>query len=285
MCLPLHSLMDRPSLWRPCTTTKPARMETLVSGQETRLKSSRTVSGDMHCTACVCAPCVVCKSWVGLCGEAGGKHAYHLLSPTVRIYADRSVVCSPLALPSETSSSCSCCSVITGAWWALWLCLDESRLCHQSWQHTYVCLRCGPMAGGCNVRKYVYCIMSSHPYKARLCMHWYILYSEHIVLIGNTQLLCCVWVLHSVALLRVVQWTKTGTSEPSVDNQEFSPSHTWGNYEKVHSLPRGSTYFHSYFIRSPLPILCCLYSMWSKLILADCCSLGLAISFVSMFCR
>ena len=86
--------MDRPSLWRPCTTTKPARMETLVSGQETRLKSSRTVSGDMHCTACVCAPCVVCKSWVGLCGEAGGKHAYHLLSPTA--YMQTGVWCAAL---------------------------------------------------------------------------------------------------------------------------------------------------------------------------------------------
>ena len=50
-------------------------------------------------------------------------------------------------------------------------CMSQGCAISHGSVRTYICLRCGPLAGGCNVRKYVYCIMSSHPYKARLCMH------------------------------------------------------------------------------------------------------------------
>ena len=106
VCLVFYSLMDRAScMWRPCMTTKQPRMETLVSGWETRLKSSKTVSWNLQplCIAlCVAHHMLYIRTysravWISVCCS-GVLSCLSLTVANLRLYVQSVYICVYVAM-------------------------------------------------------------------------------------------------------------------------------------------------------------------------------------------
>lgn len=185
VCLLLHSLLDRSSrMWRPCMTMKQTKMVTLVSDWETRLKSSKTVSGSVQ------PLCIVCHItyWahepvrVSVCSEPPYPSLGQTLGCTyiqgayVRTYMAMSVVQPSGPPPSEDNNRYlehQRCRVNTVGVTTYNTWLPKCALSVSVYIHTVSMIQClctympqgDPLAVSCNIESmhvtvcmYVYCV-------------------------------------------------------------------------------------------------------------------------------